>query len=673
MEFYELTGAEKKTLQPTLCLNMIVKNESKILIRLFDSVVNIIDSYCICDTGSTDNTVEVIKEYFNEKGINGKIIFEPFQNFAHNRNVALKGCEGMSDYVLLLDADMKLDIGVFDKNLLNIADSFCVLQGTEHFFYYNKRIIKNNDNYKYIGVTHEYIGNTRAEKSINLLKDNLFITDIGDGGSKINKFIRDVELLKNGIENEPENTTRYYFYLANSLFDLNRNEEAIEYYKKRIDRGDWIQEVWMSFYKIGLAYKRMGEIHQAIYYWMEGYQVFPDRIENLYEITKYYRENSKYTLAYEYYKIAKNILNKKLNWESYLFLHNDIYTYKLDQEYSIMAYYINVPKKINDEAVSVLKHCDDDSIIRNILSNMKFYQDIITPIKKINMTFRMEQTIGDVDYKFKSSTPCIIKNHDNGYLMNIRIVNYRVTPAGEYVYPKKVISLNRTVLLDNLFQPVEEVRTFVPKWENILYLGVEDMKLFHDESNDKIICHGTGYFNNKLTMAYSIYDDEGLKNPIELTQYFKESACEKNWVFFNYQGTPHIIYQWYPLTICKILDPVNDKRETVVVEKKDMPKLFKHARGSTNGCEYNNEIWFIIHIVSYESPRHYYHVFVVFDKNMKLLRFSAPFKFDGLSIEYCLGLIVEDNRVICGYSTWDKTTNIGIYDKKYIDSIIKYN
>ena len=54
---------------PTLCLNMIVKNESKIITRLFDSVISIIDCYCICDTGSTDNTIELIKNYFLEKNI----------------------------------------------------------------------------------------------------------------------------------------------------------------------------------------------------------------------------------------------------------------------------------------------------------------------------------------------------------------------------------------------------------------------------------------------------------------------------------------------------------------------------------------------------------------------------------------------------------------------------
>ena len=105
---------------PTICLNMIVKNESKIITRLFNSVISIIDSYCICDTGSTDNTIEIIENYFKERNIPGKVVQEPFKNFCHNRNFALQSCIGMSDFVLLLDADMFLEINHFEKiSLLN--------------------------------------------------------------------------------------------------------------------------------------------------------------------------------------------------------------------------------------------------------------------------------------------------------------------------------------------------------------------------------------------------------------------------------------------------------------------------------------------------------------------------------------------------------------------------
>ena len=136
---------------PKLCLNMIVKNESKIITRLFDSVIDIIDSYCICDTGSTDNTIELIENYFKERNKPGKVIKEPFKDFEYNRTFSLQACEKNPDidYVLLMDADMVLmkgpnfDVNSFKQGLLK-ADVFHLFQGSERFSYKNVRIVKNN-------------------------------------------------------------------------------------------------------------------------------------------------------------------------------------------------------------------------------------------------------------------------------------------------------------------------------------------------------------------------------------------------------------------------------------------------------------------------------------------------------------------------------------------------
>ena len=127
----------------TICLNMIVKNESKIITRLFDSILPIIDCYCICDTGSTDNTVEIIEKYFKEKNINGKIISEPFKDFGHNRTVALKAAHKMATYLLFLDADMKLQISKdFNKEKLS-ADVYLIRQGATDFKYFNLLMVTN--------------------------------------------------------------------------------------------------------------------------------------------------------------------------------------------------------------------------------------------------------------------------------------------------------------------------------------------------------------------------------------------------------------------------------------------------------------------------------------------------------------------------------------------------
>ena len=54
----------------TICLNMIVKNESHIIEQTLNNIIdNIkIDYWVICDTGSTDNTPQIITEFFEKKG-----------------------------------------------------------------------------------------------------------------------------------------------------------------------------------------------------------------------------------------------------------------------------------------------------------------------------------------------------------------------------------------------------------------------------------------------------------------------------------------------------------------------------------------------------------------------------------------------------------------------------
>ena len=686
---------------PTLCLNMIVKNESRIITRLLDSVSPIIDCYCICDTGSTDNTIEMIRNYFSSKKIKGKIVAQPFKDFAHNRNYALKSCIGMSDYVLLLDADMILDIRKFEKSILNDYDSFTILQGHENFYYYNKRIVKNDGLYSYTGVTHEYVNCPSGNRNYDVKKDELFIVDIGDGGSKSDKFERDIRLLLKGIEDEP-NSDRYHFYLANTYKDSGKYKEAIEYYEKRIKFGGWNQEVWQSMYKIGFCYKDMGNIESAIYWWLNAYDFLPERIENLYQIVTHYRNISKHKLAKHFYDLALSELKQTRERDAYLFLENDIYTYKLMYEYTIFAFYVGT-RNINDEFVKIVNAKNiDGNIHNNLLNNFKFYSQALKPKLLIDFSNELNLMMGTELTKFRSSSSCLIPNKNkDGYLLNVRYVNYYITPQGSYENcDKHITTVNKNVIFSKDFL-VEEAKLFDMNYEDRQYIGVEDVRIFEDVESKEIIFMGTGFHRDNrigiVTGNYDIEQDKLIANEIKCS--FNESECEKNWVFFDYKDSTHIVYNWSPLQICKLNE---DKTQLNLVLKKEMPPIFSHIRGSTSGFKYfkkinpdiidiseessdidnnNNikieigehEIWFICHFVSYESPRQYYHLFIVFDEDMNLLRYSAPFKFEGEPIEYCLSLVVEDDRVIINYSCWDRTTKIGVYDKKYIDSIIKYN
>jgi hypothetical protein len=278
--------------------------------------------------------------------------------------------------------------------------------------------------------------------------------------------------------------------------------------------------------------------------------------------------------------------------------------------------------------------------------------------------------------------------------MNQRFVNYYVDKNGSYLNcDKYIITINKFIELnENLL--ITREKFFDVNFEERRYIGIEDLKIFYEEKKDKIIYIGTGYHkNNSIGIVAGNYD---LNNNIlisnELSQNFNYSQCEKNWVYVDYLNETHVIYKWNPMQICKLN---NETNMIEIVKTINMPNIFTHARGSSCGFKYiknlpnnlNNidnintnininieehELWFVVHLVSYESPRHYYHMIVVFDNNMNLLRYSAPFKFEGEPIEYCLSIIVNENNVIMNYSVWDRTSIIAVYDKKYIESKLIY-
>jgi glycosyltransferase involved in cell wall biosynthesis len=70
---------KNKTKKPKMALCMIVKNESHIIKETLKSITPYIDYYVINDTGSTDNTIQVIKDYFNSVNIEGEVITHEFR------------------------------------------------------------------------------------------------------------------------------------------------------------------------------------------------------------------------------------------------------------------------------------------------------------------------------------------------------------------------------------------------------------------------------------------------------------------------------------------------------------------------------------------------------------------------------------------------------------------
>ncbi len=93
----------------SVCLAMIVKDEAHVIRRCLDSVLPIISSWVVVDTGSTDGTRDIVRDHL--RGLPGALYERPWRNFARNRSEALSLVGMRADYALMIDADDELVIG----------------------------------------------------------------------------------------------------------------------------------------------------------------------------------------------------------------------------------------------------------------------------------------------------------------------------------------------------------------------------------------------------------------------------------------------------------------------------------------------------------------------------------------------------------------------------------
>jgi tetratricopeptide (TPR) repeat protein len=706
---------------------MIVKNESKVILRLLQSVAKYIDCYCICDTGSTDNTIEIIHDFFKSCNppIPGRIVREPFQDFGYNRSFALQACEELDvKYILLLDADMVftshpsfLKEDIYGKLT---EDVYYIFQGSDHFYYKNVRIVKNKIGITYWGVTHEYVKTPEGTRYGKFEKSELFINDIGDGGCKTDKFIRDIQLLKKGLEKE-KNNDRYTFYLANSYRDAGQYKNAIETYKKRIEIGGWAEEVWHSYYSIGKCYKYMGDMANAIFWWLEGYHFYQRRLENLYEIIHYYRCLGKNHIAYGFYTMAEEIL-KNHDTDDQLFLQKDVYDYKLEYELSIIGYYCNYKQyDMNQICMKILNRPNvEEGIHRNVLSNYKFYgkqlMDYVEKKDEYDRNLDLLRNIGNTLVEitkysngYYKSTPSVCQIGNGKMAVNVRYVNYWINEKGGYENPGNISTKNVIAIFDISEEEWVLEKEFILDYDRSLdnlYVGLEDIRLFVSSKDIAYVnaVKETDILSERASPVYPILTlnaNRGLSYHNILVEHGKldlsknrlysvllkmegQREVEKNWVLFEdaYQKIK-TVYHWHPLVIGDIgkmslehSDKEDDWKTShcSFIKRHQIPTspIFKLLRGSTNGVRIGDEIWFICHSVSYEDRRYYYHMFVVINAyTYEVDRYTPFFTFTKQKVEYTLGFTYfqETDEFLIGYSVMDKENDYMIIHKSVIDDM----
>lgn len=324
--------------RPTICLNMIVRNEAHIVREVLDCVAKYISYWVIVDTGSDDGTQDLIRSYTAELGIPGELHERPWQNFGVNRSQALDLAQGHADYIWVIDAD---DLVMGELDLSNLTEDAYELRlgDSAGFSYWRAQILRNGLPWRYLGVVHEYVDCDQPFHRVRI-EGNYFIDSRRLGGRNMDpqKYARDRDLLLAEMERDP-NDSRSAFYLAQSYFDLGDFANARIWYARRAEMGGWDEEVYYSMLRVAESMSRLDEhwpdVQDA---YLRAWEYRPIRAEALYAIAHKYRANQRYQLGYIFAERAARI---PLPIHDRLFVGGDVHNWRALDEQAVCASWTN--------------------------------------------------------------------------------------------------------------------------------------------------------------------------------------------------------------------------------------------------------------------------------------------------------------------------------------------
>ncbi len=324
----------------SVCLNMIVKNESNVIARCLKSTRPLIDTWLIVDTGSTDGTQQIIEQCLAD--LPGELHERPWRNFGANRSEALALARTKADYTLIIDADEVLDISAEFSAPELTCDAYQLRTELVELAYYRTQLVRSSLPWRYEGVLHEYLECDQPFSQAKL--EGLINRPSTDGARSAdpNKYLKDAALLEQVLEADPKNA-RDVFYLAQSYRDARVPEAALTNYRRRVALGGWAEEVWYSLFQIArLSETTQRSDQEIVSAYLAAYEFRPSRAESSCALARYFRLQNKYALAHLF---AQRAIESP--WPAdLLFVDASVYAWRARDECSIAAYYLGKHEQV---------------------------------------------------------------------------------------------------------------------------------------------------------------------------------------------------------------------------------------------------------------------------------------------------------------------------------------
>jgi len=456
---------------------MIVKDEAHVISETLDSIAGYIDYWVICDTGSTDNTEQVVRTYFKQHKIKGEYLKHKWLNFGHNRTLALEAAYGKSKYVWCIDADDVIR-GSIDLTPLSLPtllpvtktktktkvlstkgssstntmlsnkslpqyDCFALRYKIGNMVYYRSQIFRNDIKWCYRAVLHEFPclgGNVPVNDKMlfnkhTLGNNNYYVESrrLGSRNKDSNKYQKDAQLIvdtintilssqqSNNSNHDVDLLAHYYFYAGQSFFDYKDYTNSIIYYSKCIEvsvNNNNISNregVYISYLSIGMAKEELKYYPQKdiVDAYQKGYEIMPNRAETLFRLGVYYKQCGNLDMAFVVLCLASQIT---FPHDCILFVQVDIYQYRAKFELAMVC---NLLGKYS------ISHTLCQDLLTHIIPTITCHQTVNLLTNNINMLIKSNNNKRPllVQYDFEDYNFVPQKDIDGYTIFNINEIN----------------------------------------------------------------------------------------------------------------------------------------------------------------------------------------------------------------------------------------------------------
>lgn len=379
-----VNGNNVLTYNNLINLLFMVKNAGDDFEEVLTRNLPYMDRYTILDTGSTDNTLEIIKRVLKNK--RGNLYQEPFINFRDSRNRLIELAGYDCTFNIMLDDTYYLngDITSFLDYVRGdeYADSYSLYVKDIDTIYTSNRVFKSNRNIKYKYTLHE-IPETNINVQIDLKYG--FIQDKVSNYMQTRTLERkkyDLDCLFNDLKTY-NNDSRTYYYIAETYLNLNDYQNAYYYYEIRsnISTG-YSEEIQDSLYKMAVLAEHLNiEWPKRLELFLKCYSYDPIKPESLCIIGKYYYDQKDYNTAIIFLEKAFELdfpKNRNMN------LKVTLYEYHLPK--MLLETCFELKKyKLGLKVCEFLEKPKKTDIIYNLCHNLRLsYQNSLTLLQKNN-------------------------------------------------------------------------------------------------------------------------------------------------------------------------------------------------------------------------------------------------------------------------------------------------